>query len=84
MEDRRARFVCVLALIGPGGDQTIVEGVLEGTIASGPRGAGGFGYDPVFVPLGDDRTVAELAPAEKDAISHRGRAARALAAELEG
>ena len=83
VDDRRARFVCVLALIGPGGDQTIVEGVLEGTIASAPRGAGGFGYDPVFVPHGEDRTVAELAPEEKDAISHRGRAARALAAELE-
>ena len=57
--------------------------MLEGTIATAPRGDGGFGYDPVFVPEGDDRTVAELAPEEKDAISHRGRAARALAAALE-
>lgn len=83
VQDRRARFVCVLALIEPGGDETIVEGVLEGTIATAPRGAGGFGYDPVFVPSGQDRTVAELAPEEKDAISHRGRAARALAGVLE-
>jgi XTP/dITP diphosphohydrolase len=81
--DRRARFVCALAAITPDGRETVVEGVLDGTIAPHPRGSGGFGYDPVFVPAGETRTVAELAPAEKDAISHRGRAARALVTALE-
>jgi XTP/dITP diphosphohydrolase len=63
-----------------------VEGRCEGTLAREPRGSGGFGYDPAFVPLdtgpGDDRTMAELPPEEKNAISHRGRAARALAERL--
>jgi XTP/dITP diphosphohydrolase len=80
--DRSARFVCVLAAIAPDGTETVAEGVLEGSIAPSPRGSGGFGYDPVFVPDGESRTVAELAADEKDAISHRGRAARALAAAL--
>ncbi|CAA9540077.1 MAG: Nucleoside 5-triphosphatase RdgB (dHAPTP, dITP, XTP-specific) [uncultured Thermoleophilia bacterium] len=81
-EDRRARFVCVLVALGPDGEELVAEGTLDGTITCAPRGAGGFGYDPVFVPAGDTRTVAELAPEEKDAISHRGRAARALRATL--
>jgi XTP/dITP diphosphohydrolase len=81
-DERRARFVCVLAAIRPDGTETVVRGTLEGRIAAAPRGEGGFGYDPVFVPEGETRTVAELAPEEKDAISHRGRAARELVAAL--
>jgi XTP/dITP diphosphohydrolase len=81
--DRRAAYVCALALIDPRGGQEVFEGRCEGTVIAYPRGTGGFGYDPAFVPddraPGDERTMAELAPAEKDAISHRGRAARALA-----
>jgi XTP/dITP diphosphohydrolase len=74
-------YVCVIALVDPRtGDERLFEGRCTGTMAAAPRGSGGFGYDPVFVPddRDDGRTMAELAPAEKDAISHRGRAARAL------
>jgi XTP/dITP diphosphohydrolase len=84
--DRRAAYVCVLALVEPGGSERLFEGRCEGRLADAPRGTGGFGYDPAFVPdelSGPERTMAELAPAEKDAISHRGRAARALSAALE-
>jgi XTP/dITP diphosphohydrolase len=80
--DRRAAFVCVLVAVLPDGGEVVREGRVEGAIAQAPRGSGGFGYDPVFVPDGDERTTAEMAPSEKDAISHRGRAARALAAAL--
>jgi XTP/dITP diphosphohydrolase len=80
--DRRATFVCVLVAVDPSGEETLVEGRLDGTIADEPRGQGGFGYDPVFVPEGFAVTVAELPPGEKDAISHRGRAARALRSAL--
>ncbi|MSO40332.1 MAG: RdgB/HAM1 family non-canonical purine NTP pyrophosphatase [Solirubrobacterales bacterium] len=87
-EDRRLAYVCALALVGADGAELVVEGRCEGTLAPEPRGEGGFGYDPAFVPddtgPGDLRTMAELAPSEKHAISHRGRAARALAARLEG
>jgi XTP/dITP diphosphohydrolase len=76
--DRRARFVCAAVLAAPDGREWTADGTLEGTIAPAPRGAGGFGYDPVFVPEGGDRTAAELTPAEKDAVSHRGRAFRSL------
>ena len=78
--DTRVAYVCALAMVHPGGSETVVEGRCEGHLTHTPRGAGGFGYDPAFVPddLGDGRTMAELAPFEKDAISHRGRAARAL------
>jgi XTP/dITP diphosphohydrolase len=76
--DRRARFVCVAALVAPDGREWTAEGVLEGTVIDTPRGSGGFGYDPIFVPLGADRTTAEMAPEEKDALSHRGLAFRAL------
>jgi XTP/dITP diphosphohydrolase len=67
------------------GRERVVEGRCSGTLAADPRGDGGFGYDPAFVPddTSDDRTMAELDPSEKDAISHRGRAARALLALLE-
>ncbi|HSL59084.1 MAG TPA: non-canonical purine NTP pyrophosphatase, partial [Acidimicrobiales bacterium] len=68
----------------PDGSETVAEGVVDGTIAAAPRGDGGFGYDPVFVPDdGDGRSFAEMAPADKHAISHRGRALRRLATLLE-
>ena len=77
-------YVCALAYVDVDGGERVVEGRCTGTLAARPRGAGGFGYDPAFVPdeIGDGRTMAELDPGEKDAISHRGRAARALAAWL--
>ncbi|MCU0265778.1 MAG: RdgB/HAM1 family non-canonical purine NTP pyrophosphatase [Actinomycetia bacterium] len=78
-DDRRsAHFACAAALALPGGAERVVEGRLSGALVRAPRGDGGFGYDPVFVPDGDTRTTAEMSPAEKDAISHRGRAFRAL------
>ncbi|MBO3095938.1 RdgB/HAM1 family non-canonical purine NTP pyrophosphatase [Cellulomonas dongxiuzhuiae] len=79
---RRARFVCAAALVTPDGTEHIEIGTLEGTLAAAPRGEHGFGYDPVLVPLGDTRTCAELTPAEKNAISHRGQAFRALVPHL--
>lgn len=85
--DRRARFRCVIALADPAGGCRTVEGRCEGTIAPAPRGAHGFGYDPVFIPDGHDRTFAELDPAVKNRISHRGAALRQAAtmwAELLG
>jgi XTP/dITP diphosphohydrolase len=78
-------YVCVIALVDPhSGEERTFEGRCTGTMAPAPRGTGGFGYDPVFIPddRGDHRTMAELSQAEKDAISHRGRAARALLAYL--
>lgn len=80
---RRARFRCVLALVS-GGEVLSAEGVLEGEIAPAPRGAGGFGYDPVFVPEGQTRSAAQLSAAEKDAVSHRGRALALLVQALRG
>ena len=82
--DRRVAYVCVIALVDDAGAEHLFEGRCTGTLAERPRGSGGFGYDPAFVPdeIGDGRTMAELAPAEKHAISHRGRAARMLAAHL--
>ena len=81
--ERRGRFTTVALAAFPDGSEQWAEGVLEGTIAPAPRGENGFGYDPVFVPAGGDgRTFAEMAPDEKDAVSHRGRAFRALAALL--
>jgi XTP/dITP diphosphohydrolase len=86
--DRSVAYVCVLAHVDEGGGERLFEGRCAGSLAREPRGAGGFGYDPAFVPLetgpSDERTMAELDPAEKHAISHRGRAARALARWLEG
>ena len=78
--DTRVAYVCALAMVHPGGEEVVVEGRCEGHLTHDTRGHGGFGYDPAFVPgdLADGRTMAELDPAEKDAISHRGRAARAL------
>jgi XTP/dITP diphosphohydrolase len=72
-------YVCAIAYVGRDGAEHVVEGRCEGTLAAEPRGSGGFGYDPAFVPEEHpDRTMAELAPQEKAAISHRGKAARAL------
>jgi XTP/dITP diphosphohydrolase len=86
-DDRRVAYVCALAYVGEDGTERIVEGRCEGTLAAEPRGSGGFGYDPAFVPEDtgpdDPRTMAELSPSEKHAISHRGRAARALAEVVE-
>jgi XTP/dITP diphosphohydrolase len=83
--DTRVAYVCAMAFVEPGGEHQVVHGRCEGTLTHEPRGSGGFGYDPAFVPddyPGDERTMAELDPEEKDAISHRGRAARALAIQL--
>jgi XTP/dITP diphosphohydrolase len=79
---RTARYRCVAASATPEGELHAAEGICEGTLIGKPRGSGGFGYDPIFVPEGWDRTMAELAPEEKDRISHRGRAFRALRAAL--
>ena len=78
-ERRGAAFLCAAALVTPDGTERVVEGRLDGVLVREPRGSGGFGYDPIFRPAGDSRTTAEMDPAEKDAISHRGRAFRALA-----
>jgi XTP/dITP diphosphohydrolase len=76
--DRAARYRCVASCVWPEGDELWAEGTCHGRLILEPRGEGGFGYDPVFVPEGQDRTMAELEPAEKNTISHRGRAFRAL------
>jgi XTP/dITP diphosphohydrolase len=81
--DRSARFVCVLALVGPDVERTFV-GECRGHIRIAPAGEKGFGYDPVFLPEGETRTFAEMSAADKAAISHRGRAVRALASSLSG
>jgi XTP/dITP diphosphohydrolase len=84
--DRRAAYVCVLALIDESGEEHLFEARCEGYLLDERRGEGGFGYDPAFVPddtgPDDQRTYSELSAAEKNAISHRGRAARMLAAHL--
>jgi XTP/dITP diphosphohydrolase len=82
-DDRRgAAFICAAAAAVPGGGELVVEGRMSGSLIRAPRGSNGFGYDPVFVPVDDDRTTAEMSAADKDAISHRGRAFRALAPRL--
>jgi XTP/dITP diphosphohydrolase len=85
-DDRRVAYVCAIALVDEDGSESVFEGRCEGILAKEPRGTGGFGYDPAFVPddtgADDGRTMAELAPTEKHAISHRGRAARKLASHL--
>ena len=75
------RYVCVVAYATPAGEERTFTGTSDGTLSADARGSGGFGYDPAFLPddVADGRTMAELSDAEKDAISHRGRAARALA-----
>ncbi len=80
---RTARFRTVVVLVRPDGTEVVAEGVAEGVIAEAPRGSGGFGYDSVFVPAGGrGRTFAEMSLAEKQQISHRGRALRALATQV--
>ena len=81
-EGRRARYVSELVCLSPDGRELHATGTLAGTIAEEPRGSGGFGYDPVFVPEGETRTVAELGDEWKAEASHRARAARALAAAV--
>jgi XTP/dITP diphosphohydrolase len=87
-EQRRARFVTVAVALWPDGREVVAEGSVDGWIAPERRGRGGFGYDPVFIPLeADGRTfgeMAEMSPGAKHALSHRGRAFRALAASLRG
>ena len=80
--DRRGRYACVLVALGPAGEELVASGELRGAVAVRPSGANGFGYDPIFIPEGWVRTVADATPEEKDSVSHRGRAARSLAAAL--
>ncbi len=86
VDDKRIAYVCALAHIAADGSETVVEARCEGTLILEPRGTRGFGYDPAFVPDDtgpeDGRTMAELSDSEKHAISHRGRAAREMAARL--
>jgi XTP/dITP diphosphohydrolase len=83
-EQLGAAFVCAVVLVLPDGREWTVHGEMRGRLIREPRGSGGFGYDPIFVADGHIRTSAELSPAEKDAISHRGQAMRALASILAG
>ncbi|SNT09264.1 XTP/dITP diphosphohydrolase [Micrococcales bacterium KH10] len=79
---RQAAFVCAAALVLPDGTEIVRLGRLEGTLLREPRGAGGFGYDPILRPAGETRSCAELSAAEKNAISHRGQAFRLLAEDI--
>jgi XTP/dITP diphosphohydrolase len=81
-ELRGGKFVCAAAIAWPDGREFVVHGEMPGRIGREPRGEGGFGYDPLFTPDGYDRTSAELSPAEKNAISHRGKAFRELASKI--
>ncbi|MDQ6873883.1 MAG: RdgB/HAM1 family non-canonical purine NTP pyrophosphatase [Actinomycetota bacterium] len=81
-ERRGAAFVCAAAVATPAGAQRVTHGLMRGRIVDAPAGAGGFGYDPIFIAEGQTKTNAELTAAEKDALSHRGQAFAALAAEL--
>lgn len=82
--DRRARFRCAIALAAPSGDVRVVEGECRGAITTAPRGKGGFGYDPLFVPEGHLETFSEMDPALKNSLSHRGAALRKAASEWSG
>jgi XTP/dITP diphosphohydrolase len=85
--ERGAHFACAAALVLPSGEGRVTEGTVYGQLAGSPRGSNGFGYDPIFVPDGFELTTAQMSPDEKDKISHRGKALRALApviAELLG
>ncbi|MGC1183643.1 MAG: non-canonical purine NTP pyrophosphatase [Candidatus Dormiibacterota bacterium] len=84
-DQRRATFVCALALVVPAGSESaliVTESRLDGTLVTEPRGRSGFGYDPIFIPTGEQRTMAEMSQAHKDEISHRAMAARQLLAKL--
>ena len=79
-DDRRgAAFVCAAVLVTPDGTEQVTRGTVTGGLLRAPRGSNGFGYDPIFLPAGETRSTAEMSAAEKDAISHRGKAFRALA-----
>lgn len=80
---RGAAFHCAAAIVTPEGDERVVEGTLDGVLITERRGSNGFGYDPIFMPLGYQVTTAEMSDAQKDAISHRGRALQALAPVIE-
>jgi len=82
VEDRAARYLCEVVALSPAGSEVKASGTLEGAVAHAPRGNQGFGYDPIFVPAGETRTVAELGDAWKAEHSHRAKAARALAERL--
>ena len=84
VDDRRARYVCELVLLGPGGEERRGSGDLKGRIAEEPRGSEGFGYDPVFLPAGEDETVAGLGNDWKSENSHRARAAANLRGQTQG
>ncbi|MGO1225581.1 MAG: RdgB/HAM1 family non-canonical purine NTP pyrophosphatase [Brachybacterium sp.] len=81
-QHRGARFVCAAALVAPDGTESVELGEMRGTLLGQRHGEGGFGYDPLFLPEGETRSSAQLSPAEKDAISHRGKAFRALASHV--
>lgn len=81
-EKRTARFVCAIAAAFPDGEEKVIRRTMEGKIAHAPAGENGFGYDPIFIPDGYDITSAEMDPEEKNAISHRGKALRAMKEEL--
>lgn len=83
-ERRGARFVCSISLATPGAGVRTFHGTVEGRIGTEPKGVGGFGYDPVFYPLGFDRTFAEMSPDEKDVLSHRRKALEQLKEWLTG
>lgn len=76
--DRSAYFICTVALVYPDGKEITAEGFMHGEIIDSPRGVAGFGYDPIFLPVGESRTAAELSDEEKNAISHRGNAIKNL------
>ncbi|HYI59674.1 MAG TPA: RdgB/HAM1 family non-canonical purine NTP pyrophosphatase [Microlunatus sp.] len=80
---RTAHFICAMALVSPDGREVVRHGVVDGRLLTAPRGENGFGYDPLFVPDGYEQTTAELDPSVKDAISHRGRAVRAILVDLQ-
>lgn len=77
-EGRTARFVCAMALVLPDGREEVLRRAWDGHLATAPMGQNGFGYDPIFIPAGESRSSAELSPEEKDAVSHRGQAVRAI------
>jgi len=81
--ERTARFVCAMALVTPDGQEVVRHGEVNGRLLRAPRGENGFGYDPLFVPDGYEQTTAELDPSAKDAVSHRGRAVRAILVDLQ-
>ena len=81
-EDKSAHYTCAMALCSPEGELTLAEGYMYGTITANRRGERGFGYDPLFIPTGESRTVAEMTDEEKNAISHRGKALELLLEKL--